>query len=470
LSIMTPDGPLRTADRDRIADLDTIPSPILGGLFESFAAGPIEHIVMETNRGCPYGCTFCDWGSATASRIRKFDMDRVKAELDWIARSQIHNIGIADANFGIFARDVELAEYIVELNKEHGFPRAVGPNYAKNTVKHLRPIIESWANAGILADGKVALQSMDEETLTAIRRKNIKTEKYNQLAEEFRQNQLPLSVDIMMGLPGSTIESFANDMQSIIDRDVHAAIHETTLLPNSPMNAADYRAEHGITAKVGDIVKETSSYTRDEWDHMAYLRAATYVFDMAGIARHVARFARHETGRREIDLHDQMVRDVLAQPDRWPTLSYALRAVKHRMIAPGTWRWFCDELHQYAVLGWGLPDDSALRTVIAVQHAVLPAGGRQFPQELSLEHDYAAWNAAVVAARNNGHHADWEQQPLRNLRDFEPAVLIVDDPDHACLNAIGQNIDRFIHDHANWDLASSIGRARIVAPQEARGI
>ena len=40
-------------------------------------------IIMETNRGCPYGCTFCDWGSATLSRVRKFDLDRVFAELEW---------------------------------------------------------------------------------------------------------------------------------------------------------------------------------------------------------------------------------------------------------------------------------------------------------------------------------------------------------------------------------------------------
>ena len=26
--------------------------------------------IIETNRGCPYGCTFCDWGSATRSRIQ----------------------------------------------------------------------------------------------------------------------------------------------------------------------------------------------------------------------------------------------------------------------------------------------------------------------------------------------------------------------------------------------------------------
>ena len=71
-------------------------------------------LIIETNRGCPYGCTFCDWGSATLSRIRKFDIERVFAELEWCAEARLRAIGIADANFGIFERDVEIAEQIAD--------------------------------------------------------------------------------------------------------------------------------------------------------------------------------------------------------------------------------------------------------------------------------------------------------------------------------------------------------------------
>ena len=80
--------------------------------------------ILETNRGCPYGCTFCDWGSATQSRIRKFDLDRVFAELEWCATHKVHQVFLADANFGIFERDVEIAEKVAELKLEHGYPRA----------------------------------------------------------------------------------------------------------------------------------------------------------------------------------------------------------------------------------------------------------------------------------------------------------------------------------------------------------
>src|SRR5262249_22621334 len=75
LSYRQGDEVVTTDKRDRIADLDSIPSPILTGIFDGFIpAGPIGGVALETNRGCPYGCTFCDWGSATLSRVRKFDM------------------------------------------------------------------------------------------------------------------------------------------------------------------------------------------------------------------------------------------------------------------------------------------------------------------------------------------------------------------------------------------------------------
>src|SRR5690606_1162319 len=141
---------------------------------------------------------------------------------------------------------VEIAEKVAAVKREYGFPRDCYTNFAKNTAKHLRKIVSIWAEAGILTNGLLSLQSVDPGTLSAIRRTNIKVEKYNELAEEFRKARLPLFVDLMVGLPGSTSDSFHADLQDCIDREVVAKIHPTTLLPNSPMNDPAYREEHKI--------------------------------------------------------------------------------------------------------------------------------------------------------------------------------------------------------------------------------
>ncbi len=339
-------------------------------MFDGFIpAGPLGGVALETNRGCPYGCTFCDWGSATLSRIRKFDLDRVFAELEWCAKNQVLTVGIADANFGVFERDVEIAEKIAELKATFGYPKNIGNNYAKNTVKHLSKIIEIFTEAGIVAEGKMSMQSFDDGTLAIIRRKNIKVDKYDELAVEFRRNRLPLSVDLMLGLPGSTPETFKNDLQACVDRDVRALIQPTMLLPNSPMNEPEYRAEHGIVARPGEYVQETASYTRDEWHQMHRLGAGLWLFENFGILRQVAGYVRGETGRREVDFYESLIEASDADPESWPYTAIVLRVLPHAMVPPVSWRFFLDEIKRWLVDVEGIADDDALETVLTVQHA-----------------------------------------------------------------------------------------------------
>ena len=459
LSFRIGDRVVQTADRERIADLDSIPSPILTGLYDGFIpAGHSGAVIIETNRGCPYGCTFCDWGSATLSRVRKFDLDRLFAELEWCATNEFETVGIADANFGIFERDVEIADKIAQLKASHGYPRFVGNNYAKNTVKHLSKIIETFTEAGIVAEGKMSMQTFDEGTLTTIRRKNIKVEKYYDLSGEFRRNQLPMMVDIMMGLPGSTPETFRTDLQQCINRTVRVAIHSTLLLTNSPMNEPEYREENGITALPGEEVTETSTYTRAEWDQMNRLMWSYYVFENFGVLRQVATYVHAETGSREIDFYEALVEDVYAEPERWPLTWLTLQVLPELMVPPVSWMLFLDEVREYLVERVGMADDSALDTVIAVQHALLPARGRTFPFAVDVAHDYSAWFAMVAELRDQGMHNDWHEivEPLRALR---PGTFTVDDPFDVCTTALGGSLRSLMVENA-WDLDSSVSRPR----------
>lgn len=139
---------VRTPDRDRIADLDRLPSPYLTGEFDHIDPTLwIDPPMFETNRGCPYGCTYCDWGSATMSRIRRFDIDRVAAEFEWaVARG--HGLLICDANFGILARDVEIARRIAVLRATYDGPSFVLVTPSKNRIDHLTEAFDVLYEAG----------------------------------------------------------------------------------------------------------------------------------------------------------------------------------------------------------------------------------------------------------------------------------------------------------------------------------
>ncbi len=456
LSYRGPDGrAVRTADRARITDLDDIPSPYLTGEFDVFAEAGVPNVILETNRGCPYGCTFCDWGSATASSIRRFNLERIFDELAWCARNKISAVGLADANFGTFERDVEIARRTAELKRIYGFPRHFGTNYAKNSVKHLKPIVEILVEAKILAMGLLSLQSMDEGTLTTINRSNIKLKKYEALAAEFRANRLPLYVDLMMGLPGSTVESFRNDLQECVDREVYPKVHPTQLLINSPMNDPAYRAEHGITAAPSEMVKSCATFNEDDYKEMGKIRRAFLVGEKYGILRHALRYAHQETGQREIDLLCRLLAAADQDGDRWPALRFTFLYIPALMVPPVNWGWFLADLQRFFVEQLGIANDAALDSALRAQHAMIPAPERRFPETIELPCDYAAWHADVLIAKENGHLQDWFKV-VAPLRSYGPGTLTITDPNKICYQALGRDFNSGVW--SIWELASEIAR------------
>ena len=464
LSFRLGDEVVRTESRPRLEDLNVIPSPYLTGLFDAYAEMPGLFVTLESNRGCPYGCTFCDWGTVTMARIRKLDLDRVLGELDWCARNGALMVGFADANFGIFARDVEIAEHVVGLKQHYGMPQAVGASYAKNTVKHLEKIVTAWIDAGIATTGVLSLQTMDPGTLDAVHRSNIKTEKYDQLARTFRDRRLPLYIDLMVGLPGSTLASFSDDVQGCIDREVQVKLHPTSVLVNSPMNDPAYRAEYGIEVDEAHDdegrrlprslpLVATSSMGRAELAELESFRQLFLACENFGVLRHVVRYVRHETGEREIDLYHRLWMAARESPERWPAIDFLAGTLEHLMAPPASWQLLIEDVRAFVLETTDVPDDDALATVLAAQHAVLPSPGRRFPVVLDLPHDVVSWHQQMLVAKDE--EGVWTER-VPHLRDLPPGRLVVEDPREVTTKRMGGYLDRSMLD--NWELESGLTR------------
>lgn len=459
----TPEGIQRNPDAPRVKDLDILPSAYLTGLFDPYMGLDDLFVILETNRGCPYGCTFCDWGSATASKIRKFDIDRVMAEIEWTSRAKVASVSIADANFGIFPRDVDIARKAAEQKKKTGYPRGFGGNYAKNTVTHLRKIIDVLAEGNILSLGTLSLQSMDETTLDIINRSNIKTEKYDALAVEMRNADLPLTVELMMGLPGSTIDSFREDLQQCIDRELPARVNLTTMLVNSPMNDPEYVEKHQIKTSMpvapGALASlvSTSSYTEDDRELMDELRSAYMLFENFAVLRTLSRFVRQETPLDEMRFYQRLIVEG-KDYQRWPMVHVLCNFVPSLMAPPVSWSFVIAELNRFLREELDIPDSPALRSILAAQLACLPAHDRVLPHTVELECDVVSWFQAIIAEKESGNRRGWESVVPR-LESFGPATLTVDDPMGVTETSLGINreLNAF---GVNWELKSPLHRAR----------
>ena len=219
-----------TGKPNRIRDLEMLPSPYLTGFFDDMLPSPEVKewsMTMETNRGCPYQCTFCDWGGLTYSKVAKFNLERVFAELEWAGKHKIYYISMADANFGIFfERDSKIIDKFIEVQKKYGYPRGFVTSYAKNQKKEVLTIIEKLVKESPFGGPGhiVSLQTLNENTLSIIKRKNLEVHNLSEILAIAEQKNVPVGTELILGLPGESLETWKRTIYDLFKLNIHSGI------------------------------------------------------------------------------------------------------------------------------------------------------------------------------------------------------------------------------------------------------
>ena len=415
---------VRTADRPRKARLDDLPSPYLTGELDHITvAGQVKPFALETNRGCPYACAFCDWGSATNSRVRFFSPERVAGEIAWLAERGADAVFVADANFGLSKRDVVTARLLAEARARTGAFAHVYWTAAKNTTKHLMEILQIFRDGGVISDLAISLQTTDERTLEVIGRSNISTERLLDLARLLRRAGMPVRSELMLGLPGQTYESFRADLQLMFDQQMVPLVWTTLALPNAPLNEPGYRSRWRIRIDDRGVVRETATATEQDRDRMLRLRRAFLAADVYGTLRHLLRWLQLDHGIAAMEVVEELCRVAEDEPDRHLAVTWLVACFDLHPLPPQGWRSFYDDIRAFLVERYDLwGDEVALDCVLEVQRAVMPWPGRTFPATIELPHDYVDYHLDAIAPLY-GETAD-APAPVP-LRSRPPGVLEV---------------------------------------------
>ena len=244
----------------RLTELD-IPSPYLTGVFEKIIAdnpGVLWNGTLETNRGCPFACTFCDWGGLTYSKLKKFPEQKVLQELHWMAQNKMDYVTIADANFGVFTdRDMKFTEELVSLQKEYGYPQVVDATWYKNSSEEIMEIVKKFISSGFNRGLTLSVQSMDMEVLEEIKRRNMEFSNLKHIFDICNREQIPSYTELILGLPKETFETWSHGLCEVIEMGQHNAIESwlAQLLENAHLNTPGQREEHEIdTVVVKDYI------------------------------------------------------------------------------------------------------------------------------------------------------------------------------------------------------------------------
>jgi putative methyltransferase len=203
-NILSGTDPSLFLPKKRLPELD-IPSPYLTGIFDKIMSDAPEvmwAMTLETNRGCPYQCTFCDWGSLTYAKVKKFGLEKVFAEISWIKDHAISYVYVADANFGMFKeRDLLIANEL-RAATDGSSVDLISVQSAKQSTEIAFEIGKALGDkyAGV----SIAMQSMNAQTLVDIKRKNLATNNIRNLLDLSVKYQVPTYTEMILGMPSET--------------------------------------------------------------------------------------------------------------------------------------------------------------------------------------------------------------------------------------------------------------------------
>ena len=265
-----------TKSAPRINNLMEIPSPFLTGVFDGreFSLG-----IIETNRGCPFRCTFCYWGAHTNSKVVKFEDERIRDELTWISNNRFSGLFIADANWGQSSRDVAMTEHIVERSQEAGYPMVVYMAAAKNRPERMAQITEIFVRGGLMVTQPISLQTLNTGALELIERGNIREETYTELQRTLREKQISSYVELIWPLPGETFESFKDGLTKLCRSYADTVIvYPQLLLHNTAM--CQQRELYDLTTEhVPSDVSEAEVVVATKWVSREAVRDGYWLYN-----------------------------------------------------------------------------------------------------------------------------------------------------------------------------------------------
>ncbi|MAF95191.1 MAG: hypothetical protein CMM60_05510 [Rhodospirillaceae bacterium] len=256
---------------EAVLSMPDMPSPFLDGTFDEFYAenrDDFSGIVWETNRGCPFTCTFCTWGNYASRKVRYNSVDQIKKEIEWIGKNKIGYIALTDANFGMTDQDVETSKLLAKCKKEYGVPDFISVSWAKNSAKNILTIADIFREVGIGFRVTLTFQSKNPDVIKAINRKNIKESEFEMIRDAYHEKRLYSYTELIIGLPLETYSSFVDGVEQCFSSSVYDQIYiyPLFLFPNTEMSSPKSIEKYGLISKttVGGYTKGKDSYNIGE--------------------------------------------------------------------------------------------------------------------------------------------------------------------------------------------------------------
>jgi anaerobic magnesium-protoporphyrin IX monomethyl ester cyclase len=215
-----------TADAPIVHDLGALASPHLARFVD-----PTGRIIcFETQRGCVFRCNFCFYNKDLSIRNRRFDLDRIKAELLHCLDEDVAEIYFMDP---IFNLNAQRAKEICRFVAEHNHRRV--PFHAEVWAEFIDDELAQLMRAANFQFLEVGLQSTDATALATVERR-LRAQRFEEGLASLRKHHLKFELQLIFGLPGETMASFRKSLNYAASLDPEfLTVFQLLVLPGTEL-------------------------------------------------------------------------------------------------------------------------------------------------------------------------------------------------------------------------------------------
>jgi hypothetical protein len=268
----------------------------------------------------------------------------------------------------------------VATKKQYGYPTDYRVCFTKNSSQQIFDVAKVLHDGKMLKGVSISMQSLDEETLKAVKRSNIKLDVFQELQSKYNEAGISTFTELILGLPGESYKTFVAGINTLLERGQHSQIliYNCTVMPNAEMGGQSYQKEYQIkTAKnpifsahstrseddpiveYDSIIVQTKTMNLDDWRRMQRFAWAIQCFHMLGLLQSVAIFLRHWAKISYSNFYEELIAYGYANPEGMVGRELiALDKILDNVLAG---KGFDQYLYEFSDISWPHEEASLLR-------------------------------------------------------------------------------------------------------------